>query len=327
MNLETLKNIDQEKLEKVLKFAAFLGEGQSFGSSGVNVDRCIKEYISYVELNRAPKTLEGVKLICKHLLGYFPPNRDIRTIQLRDCECFLDSLKPNAPKGIYNYLRGLRAMWNKLMRWNYVSSNPFNAVELPKRQLSKPNYVTQEMLERIVPLLHPPVIKEIVIATYYSACRLGEMVNLSIDDINLKENVMTIGNKNFQTKGRKQRIVPIHPKVREIIISKINFQKLKDGDPIIIPLSNKVRFVFAKSNGYKFTTDYVSKRFKKVCRAAGISEDIHYHSLRHGAITKMLMNGSALPAVQKIAGHSDIKITMGYTHPDLQSMVDAVGRL
>ncbi len=327
MDLEAYKNFDSDTLEKALQIAAILGGSQIGGISDVTLDRCAKEYISYVELNRAPKTLEGVKLICKHLHGYFPPNRDIRTIQLRDCECFLDSLKAKAPKGVYNYLRALRAMWNKLLKWNYVSSNPFNAVELPKRQSSKPNYVTQEMLERIVPLLYPPVIKEIVIATYYSGCRLGEMVNLTIGDINLKENVMTIGNKDFQTKGRKQRIVPIHPKVREIIISKIKFQKLKDGDPIIIPLSRREQFVFAKSSGYKFTTDYVSKRFKKACRTAGIAADIHYHSLRHGAITKMLMNGAALPAVQKIAGHSDIKITMGYTHPDLQSMIDAVALL
>jgi len=287
----------------------------------------VNEYLTYVKRNRAHKTYEGVKLVCNYLLEFFSPERRIDTILLKDAENFIEWLKRRAPKGVYNYLKVLLTMFNKGMQWGYLRSNIFGKIQLAKRQIIKPSYVTEEMLDRIITFIILRIIKDIVIVTFYTACRLGEIVNLTYGDINLKENVMTIGNKNFQNKGRRQRIVPIHPKVREIIISKIKFQKLKDGDPIIIPLTSKERYVFAKSNGNKFTTDYVSKRFKKACRAAGISEDIHFHSLRHGAITKMIMSGAALPAVQKIAGHSDIKITMGYTHPDLESMRDAVGRL
>ncbi len=287
----------------------------------------INEYLAFVKRNRAAKTYEGVKLVADYLLAFFSPERRIDTIQLKDAENFIEWLKRKAPKGVYNYLKVLLTMFNKGIQWGYLRSNIFVKIQLAKRQIIKPSYVTEEMLERIIPFINLQIIKDIVLVTFYTACRLGEIVNLTCGDINLKENVIMIGNKNFQTKGRKQRIVPIHPKVREIIISKIKFQKIKDEDPIIIPLTSKERYTFAKSNGNKFTTDYVSKQFKKACRAAGISEDIHFHSLRHGAITKMLMNGAALPAVQRIAGHSDIKITMGYTHPDLQSLRDAVERL
>jgi len=193
--------------------------------------------------------------------------------------------------------------------------------------MTKPSYVTEEMLMLVDPYLHPPIVKDVVIAAFFSGCRLGELANLTWRDINLKDGLMTIGNDNFQTKGRKQRVVPIHPKVREILMSKIKSQKSKVGEQMIIKLPEKKRYVFAKSNGYKFTGDYFSRRFKRACRAAGIDEAIHYHSLRHGAITKMLMNGAALPAVQKIAGHSKIEITMGYTHPDLESLREAVNRL
>ena len=86
-------------------------------------------------------------------------------------------------------------------------------------------------------------------------------------------------------------------------------------------------YVFCKRNGYPFTKDYFSRRFKKACRAAGVNEDLHFHSLRHGAATTMIMKGALLPAVQKILGHASIQTTMIYTHPDLQSLREAVNRL
>jgi len=133
MNIETLKNINQEKLDKVLQIAAILGDSPIAGYRSIMLEQFINEYTDYVKVNRAPKTLEGVKLIGKHLLKYFSPSREVNTILLRDCECFLDSLRKDAPKGVYNYLRALRAMWNKGIKWNYLSQNPFAQVELPKR--------------------------------------------------------------------------------------------------------------------------------------------------------------------------------------------------
>lgn len=334
MDIDFLKNIDQEKLDKVLKFADFLGEGQSFVSSGVNVDRCIKEYISYVELNRASKTLEGVKLICKHLLRFFPPNRDVRTIQLKDCECFLDSLKPKAPKAIYNYERSLKAMWNKLMKWNYVSSNPFALVELPKRQNLKPAYLTESILEKILPFIEREVIRDAIVTTFYTCMRRGEVVQITWKDVNFKKDLITIGSETFQTKTRNQRVVPMHPKVKDIMLRKLKIknEKLKSKDTErneinVIQLPDKNRYVFCKPNGYCFTADYLSRQFKRAARKAGIDEAIHFHSIRHGSITSMILNGANVPTVQRIAGHARIETTMAYTHIGLDDMREAVALL
>jgi len=86
-------------------------------------------------------------------------------------------------------------------------------------------------------------------------------------------------------------------------------------------------YVFCKSNGCGYTGDYFSRRFKRACRKAGIDEEIHFHCLRHGAATRMIVNGAPVPSVQRIMGHSNIQTTMIYTHPDLESLRDAVNRL
>jgi integrase/recombinase XerC len=334
MNLEVLKNIDGDSLNKILQIAAILGDGRNCEIRCVELKQCTKEYISYTEKNRAGKTLEGVKLVCKHLLEFFPPNRDVKSIQLKDCEYFLDSLRKTAPKGVYNYLRALRAMWNKLLKWNYVTANPFTQVELPKRQLMKPAYLTEEMLYGILPHIDKEIIRDVVITTFYTGARRGEVVNFTWQDVILSKDIITIGSDRFQTKSRRQRVVPIHPKVKELLMKKVKSKKIKvknnsaDGDDVsVVQLPDKNGYVFCKSSGHCLTADYVSRQFKKACRLAGIDEAIHFHSIRHGSITRMIINGSNLPTVQRIAGHANIQTTMIYTHPDLENMREAIALL
>ena len=351
-----------------------------------------------VKSNRAEKTYEGVALVSKKLLAYFSPVRTIDTITLKDAEDFLDSLKKTAPKAVYNYHRVLRAMFNKAVQWNYLSSNVFEKIKLPKRQAGKPSYITETELQKIIGCNIPVIVRQFVITAFYTGCRLGELVNLRWENVNLKENIITIGDKNFTTKTRKQRIIPIHPRVAEVlselqlsinskrsnlsghphssVISKRSqpagwrsedpdlsghhpgtvilnsFQDLNSKrsltsvrcslpadrhgeDPGLsgqvaaknLPNHSFHGYVFAKSNSLPYTKDYFSRNFKRACRKAGIDEDIHFHSLRHSAATGMINKGAPVPSVQKILGHANIATTMLYTHPDLNSLRDAISRL
>ena len=341
----------------------------------ITLEQLCIEYKAYVKKNRAEKTYEGVALVSKKLLAYFSPVRTIDTITLKDAEDFLDSLKNTAPKAVYNYHRVLRAMWNKAVQWNYLSSNVWEKIKLPKRQAGKPSYITETELQKIIGCNIPVIVRQFVITAFYTGCRLGELVNLRWENVNLKENIITIGDKNFTTKTRKQRIIPIHPRVAEVFIQILNpekqnnpviskpgltlvrhgedpdlptgkaglsghppgsvilnsFQDLNSPSSIKHPPSNIKHhtspYVFAKPNGKPYTKDYFSRNFKRACRKAGIDEDIHFHSLRHSAATGMINKGAPVPSVQKILGHANIATTMLYTHPDLNSLRDAISRL
>jgi len=282
----------------------------------VTLQSFTEEYRAYIKSNRANKTLIGVDLVIKKLLSYFSPIKTLDSFELKDAERFLDSLKKNAPKGIYNYHRTIRAMWNKGKQWNYVTENPFEKVQLKKRQLGKPVFVTENQLEDILKKISTEVVRDAVMTAFYSGCRLGEIVNLTWQDVKLNDDLLLIGNKDYETKGRKQRVVPLHPKVKQIIIKK--FPKI---------IKREKHYVFSKENGYSFTSDYFSRSFKRACRQAGVEEEIHFHCLRHGAATRMIMNGAPLPAVQRILGHSNIQTTMIYTHPGIEDLREAVNKL
>ncbi len=298
------------------QFITALADKFGANNSNISLEKFCREYSEFVKRNRAAKTFEGVQLVNSKLLGYFSPRRELKTIRLKDAENFIEFQKKSAPKAVYNYHRTLRAMFNKALEWNYIHENVFTKIRLPKRQAEKPDYLTEPQLLIIVNQDIPEIVKDLAITAYYTGCRLGELVNLTWQSVNLKENIFTIGTKNYLTKTRKQRFIPIHPRVRPILERR--FPKV---------IKKEKHFVFSKPGGYKFSSDYFSRWFKRGCRMAGIDECIHFHSLRHSAATIMIMKGAPLPTVQKILGHTNIQTTMIYTHPDLDSLRDAVGRL
>ena len=274
------------------------------------------EYQSFVERNRALKTCEGVKLVSKHLLEYYPPIKEINSIELKDAEKFIDSLKKKAPLGVYNYLRTLRAMFNKAIEWNYLRNNVFVKVKLPKRQEKNPEYLTVDELTKILEKIDKQFVKDIAEISFYTGLRLGEATFLKWKNISLNTNIITIGDDSFTTKSRKSRSIPVHPRVKEII------ERLKDGSK-----NKKDDYLFRKTRNQPFTGSYISKKFKKGCRAAGIDEAIHYHTLRHSTGSLLAQKGVSLYTIQKILGHSSPTVSQIYAHMQIDTLREAINQI
>ena len=184
----------------------------------ISIKEFTDEFKIYAEQNKAIKTCEGIKLVIKHMLGFYPETREVNTIETKDAEKFLYHLKKNAPLGVYNYHRTLKAMFNKGIEWNYLRNNPFTKIKLPKRQEKRPAYITTEELEKVLEKIKQQVIKDVVQISFYSGLRLGEATFLKWKNISLYHNAINIGDESFSTKSRKSRSVPFHPKVKEIIV-------------------------------------------------------------------------------------------------------------
>lgn len=274
------------------------------------------EYQSFVERNRAPKTCEGVKLVSKHLLEYYPPIKEINAIELKDAEKFIDFLKKKAPLGVYNYLRTLKAMFNKAIEWNYLRKNVFIKIKLPKRQEKNPEFLTVDKLTRILVKIDKPFVKDITELSFYTGMRLSEATFLKWKNISLSTNTITIGDDSFNTKSRKSRSIPMHPRVKEII------ERLKKESK-----NKKEDYLFRKSGNQPFTGSYISKQFKKGCRDAGLDESIHYHSLRHSTGSLLAQKGVSLYTIQKILGHSNPSVTQIYAHMQIDTLREAINQI
>ena len=56
-------------------------------------------------------------------------------------------------------------------------------------------------------------------------------------------------------------------------------------------------------------------------KKAGIV-DLHFHDLRHEAISKFFEKGLSIPEVSLISGHKDVRQLMRYTHLKICSLID-----
>ena len=146
--------------------------------------------------------------------------------------------------------------------------------------------------------------------------RLGELLNMRSSWIDFTQNIIITKNSNtFTTKSKKERIIPIHPKVLSIL------QKLKKTQPL---LTLEDDFIFSHNQNIKFNEDFISKQFKKAVRAAKQNDQIHLHTLRHSFASNLVQKGASLYVVKELLGHEDIKTTQIYSHLTQSSLSSAI---
>ena len=61
------------------------------------------------------------------------------------------------------------------------------------------------------------------------------------------------------------------------------------------------------------SSDSVSQAFRRACHRLE-DEDLHFHDLRHEAISRLFERGFSVPQVAAISGHEDFRMLARYTH-------------
>ena len=90
--------------------------------------------------------------------------------------------------------------------------------------------------------------------------------------------------------------------------------------------NRKGDYVFSKS-GILFRQEFISKKFKKAVRASGLSDKIHFHTLRHSFASNLVQNGVSLYVVKELLGHESISTTQIYSHLNQDNLVNAISKL
>jgi len=79
-------------------------------------------------------------------------------------------------------------------------------------------------------------------------------------------------------------------------------------------------------SAFVFGPSDFKRAFNGACAEAGLS-DVHFHDLRHTAITRMLEKGISPPLVMKISGHSQQKTFLRYVNQTESSIYDIAMKL
>ena len=61
--------------------------------------------------------------------------------------------------------------------------------------------------------------------------------------------------------------------------------------------------------------------WSRIVKKAGIT-DLHFHDLRHEAISRFFEKGLSIPEVSLISGHKDVRQLMRYTHLKINNLIN-----
>ena len=156
--------------------------------------------------------------------------------------------------------------------------------------------------------------KTLVYILLYAGLRVGELVNLKIQDLDLLTmSIKVVG------KGGKYREVPLKPEVAEII------KEYLESDRKESPYAKSSQLLVTQRSG-KMDTDTVNKVLKKLGKSLNMT--IFPHKFRHTFCTRLLKKGVDLTTVAKLAGHANIQTTASYyINTSREDKQEAVGLL
>lgn len=153
-----------------------------------------------------------------------------------------------------------------------------------------------------------------ILILIYTGLRIGELFDITVENVHLDEKYMRGG---LKTEAGKNRVIPIHDKILPLI------KKYYDH-------STKIGCKYLITNSLDRPMQYSNyKREKWFPMMEQLGFDKHLpHDTRHTFATRMDRTPANKVAIKRIMGHSSQDITdKVYTHKDIQDLIEAVNYL
>lgn len=160
-----------------------------------------------------------------------------------------------------------------------------------------PLSLSKEEIQKILKVTKNIKHKTILLLLYSAGLRLGELINLKIEDIDSSAMKIHI----HQAKGKKDRYVMLSQSaltmLRQYYIS-----------------YHPKEYIFEGQKGGQYSPKSVQTLFKSSLKKAGIRKKATIHTLRHSFATHLLDDGTDIRYIQELLGHKRLETTQIYTH-------------
>lgn len=281
------------------------------------VDRCVARYLDYLRAERglATHSLAAYERDLAVYVAYLG-ERDIPSpldVVADDVTVFVAWLRsrtsrrgrPYASSTLARMLVTVRGFHRFLVDEGIAGDDPTRRVTGPRPPQRLPKALSTAQVSRLLespggddPLaLRDRALLELL---YAAGLRISELTALDVDDLDPDERtVRCLG------KGAKERIVP----VGRLALRALEAWLVR-GRPALRPGSAAL---FTNGRGGRLTRQGGWQIIKRHADAAGLSDAVSPHTLRHSFATHLLDGGADLRVVQELLGHADVGTTQIYT--------------
>lgn len=224
-----------------------------------------------------------------------------------------------APKTVNNVLSTLNKMLRVAVQWKVIDQMPCT-IRLLKVPRSEREFHGFEDYERLVESARnvSPTTYVIVLLGGDAGLRLGEMLALAWDDLDLKRDPAhvvvrrsTWNGQEGTPKGGASRRIPLTSRLARALTGYRHLRGPK---------------VLCFGDGNPLTMKVVQTAVRNAARNAGLTRR-NVHVLRHTFCSHLAMRGAPARAIQILAGHQDLKTTEIYLHVSPTALEAAISVL
>lgn len=243
------------------------------------------------------RTINYYEATVAHLLSQIEVNvRKITTEEIREYLANYQKRNNCSNVTIDNIRRNISSFFSWLEEEDYILKSPMRRIHKIKTKTVVKNVISDEEIEKLRDNCREKRDLAIIDLLYSTGIRVGELVNLNIDDIDFEGRECVVYGK-----GDKERRVYFDAKAK--IHLKEYIESRKDR--------NKALFVTLDAPYDRLKISGVEIRLRKLGRRLHLTR-IHPHKFRRSMATRAIDKGMPIEQVQKILGHSQIDTTMQY---------------
>ena len=216
--------------------------------------------------------------------------------------------------GVQRALAAIRGFYKFLAREGILENAAPRAVRTPRLKRGLPRPLSEVDAQRAIDEASEHDVEwlgardaALLTLLYGAGLRISEALSLKRGDVPLAETLTILG------KGRKERVVPVLPLLREAIgdyAAKIPFAAAPSA-----PL-------FLSRRGKPMSAREAQGLMQKLRGRLGLTERATPHALRHSFATHLLQGGGDLRSVQELLGHASLSTTQTYTAIDMRQLME-----
>jgi len=263
----------------------------------------IADYINHLEINQV-LSFNSLRLYKRDLLDFekfclenVGKNYDVKNLSPEVLNRFSSFILKQG-KSIATVNRKLTAIhgfWNWMREQNLVSKDPFTQIQRESQFRNKSlNFLSEEEIVELIDFpehdLKTKIILELIYAT---GIRVGELTKLTISDIDLNNQMITIA----KSARFKERVIPFNELLADYISAHIKEHNLKPKDKLV-----------QNRNAQGASEREIFRLIRQSAKKAGIDKQVTPSILRNSFLKHLKSNGAHETLLKDLTGQKQIKI-------------------
>ena len=230
---------------------------------------------------------------------------DVRRSTLERFVNDLMNVRGNSPRSAVRRFQTVRSFYRLAAADEIIDRDPTWMVRLPKWSVDRSTiaWLDKHEMGRLLRAAEAtsPAHHALIALMGMLGLRVSEACGARLEDI--REDNLGYTTLTVTRKGGKEATVPVPVPLLRII------ERARGG--------RTMGTIVVTKRGNPQTRNGAYLWVKTLAKRAGLPENVHPHSLRHGAVSALVDAGVPMHEAQEFAGHADIRTTAHYYHRPL----------